>query len=94
MNTPTQMRGGVQATTIDTSMNGGWTQTIDISDQTMPMQSLQLYAATPTLKGVFTQTGKRNLWCVQQVAELIAGILSHQLIFPDHQEEMNRLVGG
>ena len=91
MNTPTQVRGGVQATTIDTSMNGGWTRPIDISEQTIPMLSLQLYAATPPLKGVL---GKQSLWCVQQGAELIAGILSHQLIFPEHQEEMNKLVGG
>ena len=88
------MRGGVQTTTIDTSMNGGGTPPIDISEKTMPMLSLRLYAATPPLEGVFTRTGKQTLWCVQQGAELIAGILSHQLIFPDHQEEMNRLVGG
>ena len=88
------MRGGVQATTVDTSMNGGWTWPIDISEQTMPMLSLQLYVATPPLEGVFTRTGKQTLWCVQQGAELIAGILSHQLIFSDRQEEMNQLVGG
>ena len=88
------MHGGVQATTIDTSMNGGWTRPIDISEQMMLMLSLQLYAATPTLKGVFGGTGKQTLGCVQQGDELIAGILSHQLIFPDPQEEMNQLAGG
>ena len=50
MNTPTQMRGGVQTTTIATSMNGRGTRPIDISEQTMPMLSLRLYAATPPLE--------------------------------------------
>jgi len=93
MNTPTQMRGGLQATTIDISMNEGWTRPIDISEQTMPMLSLRLYAATPPLEVDFTQTGKKTLWCVRQGAELLSGILSHQLIFPDRREEMNQLVG-
>ena len=74
-------------------MNGRGTWPIDIFEQTMPMLSLQLYAATPPLEGDFTQTGNRTLWCVRQGAELIAGILSHQLIFSDRQEEMNQLVG-
>ena len=54
MNTPTQMRGGVQTTTVDTSINGGGTRPVDISEQTMPMLSLQLYAATPPLEEDFT----------------------------------------
>ena len=87
------MRGWVQTTTVDTSMNGGGTRPVDISEQTMPILSLGLYAATPPPEGDFTQTGKQALWCVQQGAELIAGILSHQLIFPDHKEKMNQLVG-
>ena len=47
----------------------------------------------PSLKGDFTRTGKQTLWCIQRWAELIAGILSQRLIFPDCQEEMNQLVG-
>ena len=41
------MRGGVQTTTVDASMNGGGALPNDICEQTMPVLSLQLYAATP-----------------------------------------------
>ena len=47
----------------------------------------------PALEGHITQTGKQTLWCIQQGAELIAGILSHELIFYFCQVEMNQLVG-
>ena len=55
----------------------------------MPMLSCNY----PALKGDFTRTGKQTLWGIQRGAELIAGILSQQLIFSDRQEEMNQLVG-
>ena len=87
------MRGGVQTTAIDTSMNGEGALPIDISEQMMPMLSLQLYAATPQCGRLHVYRNANFVVRVRRGADFIAQILFHQLIFSDCREVMNQFVG-